>query len=139
MNKANVIRSTKFYMNVGDKIHLILKDEVGTTPVILLNSDGDDDTTLPGVPIPSEATSVLSTSFSANWGLTENATGYYLDVATDSAFTLFVSGFENKDVSNVATYSVTGLTTATIYYFRVRAYNDYQTSESSSTVTVTTA
>jgi len=96
-------------------------------------------TTLPNIPdtpVASAATNVTKTSFSANWVASARATGYYLDVATDNAFTAFVNGFDNKDVADVTTFSVTGLAAATTYYYRVRAYNTGGTNASSDTISV---
>jgi hypothetical protein len=89
----------------------------------------------PVAPVASAATSVAKTSFVANWAASTGATGYFLDVATDNAFTTFVTGYNNKDVANVTTYSVTGLTAATTYYYRVRATNG-TVSANSNTITV---
>ena len=50
----------------------------------------------------------------------------------------FVSGYEDIDVSNVTTYSVTGHTQGTTYYYVVRAYNAYGTSGDSNEITVST-
>jgi autotransporter-associated beta strand protein len=61
-----------------------------------------------------------------------------LDVATDSAFTTFVAGYNNLDVLNVATYVVAGtFSPSQLLYYRVRAKNSLATSTSSSTQTVT--
>lgn len=65
---------------------------------------------------------VAKTSFTANWSLVSGATKYYLDVATDAAFTSFVSGYNNKQVS-VNYDAVTGLTDLGHYYYRVKASN----------------
>jgi hypothetical protein len=93
----------------------------------------------PAAPVATAATNVQATSFSANWNSSSGATGYYLDVATDSGFTSFVSGYQNLDVGNVLTYSVdTNISAGTDYYYRVRAYNGSGTSSSSNTVAVTT-
>lgn len=97
--------------------------------------------TAPGTPTSSAATNVASTSFSANWsapGSGGAVLDYRLDVATDSGFTAFVSGFNGLNVGNVTTYSVTGLTGGTIYYYRVRASNDAGASSNSSTQNLTT-
>jgi uncharacterized repeat protein (TIGR01451 family) len=68
------------------------------------------------------ATNVTSSGFSANWNASTGAGGYRLDVATDSGFISFVTGYSNRDVGNVTTYPVSGLSPATTYYYRVRAY-----------------
>lgn len=85
-------------------------------------------------PVSTDATNKTSTSFSANWGTVSGATSYRLDVATDFYFQSFVSGYENINVGNVSTYSVTGLTSGITYYFRVRAVNSSFTSLSSNIV-----
>ena len=96
-------------------------------------------TTLPGVPTATAGTSITSSSFSANWSApTNGATGYYLDVSTSSTFASFVTGYNNLNVGNVTTYSVTGLSPSTTYYYRVRAYNVTGSTASSSTITVAT-
>ena len=92
----------------------------------------------PSAPVATSATAIGQTSFTSNWNAASNSAGYYLDVATDNAFTNFVSGFNNKDVLNVTTFSVTGLTANTPYYYRVRGYNSGGTSSNSNTITLTT-
>ncbi len=94
------------------------------------------------------ATNVIDTSFSANWNTQSGsgADGYTLDVATDSGFTSFVAtgcgggSCNAKAVGNVTTYSVTGLSANTTYYYRVRATDSVGggTGVNSSTITVTT-
>lgn len=79
----------------------------------------------------SDATSVGSYSFYANWLSVSTATGYYLDISTDYTFSSYLTGFNNLDVGNVTTYKVSGLTPYTCYYYRVRAYNDSETSSNS--------
>ncbi|MDF2436516.1 MAG: hypothetical protein K0Q95_892 [Bacteroidota bacterium] len=87
----------------------------------------------------SAATTINNFSFNANWTAVASATGYYLDVATDAAFTTLVSGYSNLDVANVTTYNVTGLSPGTTYYYRVRAYNNCGPNATySNTITVTT-
>ena len=114
------------------------------TADILDTSDNEDvfsPTTTPvgpDAPVATSATDIDESSFSANWNASTGATGYYLDVATDSGFTSFVSGFENKDVGDVQTYSVTGLSDGVDYYYRVRAYDDSGTGSSSNTITLET-
>ncbi len=95
--------------------------------------------TIPPNPVATAGSNVQAISFSANWNAATGAAGYYLDVATDNAFTNFVSGFNNKDVSNVTTFSVTGLSANTTYYYRTRAYNTTGTSGNSNVITQLTA
>ncbi len=98
-------------------------------------------TTLPNVlnpPVAKPATDLTQASFTANWESVIGATGYNLDVATDDSFTQPVSGFSSKDVSNLTSYPVTGLTTGTIYYYRVRSYNSGGTSGNSNIINLKT-
>ncbi|HEY4416094.1 MAG TPA: Ig-like domain-containing protein [Verrucomicrobiae bacterium] len=92
----------------------------------------------PASPVLNVAPSTNSTSFTANWNAASSATGYDLDVATDSGFSSFLTGYNNRDVGNVTTASVTGLTSSTTYYYRVRAYNASGSSGNSITNSVTT-
>ncbi|HXI72366.1 MAG TPA: fibronectin type III domain-containing protein [Verrucomicrobiae bacterium] len=94
---------------------------------------------VPSAPTANAASAITSTSFSANWSAAATATGYQLDVATDSGFTAFVPGFNNLDVGNVLTATVAGLSANTAYHYRVRAYNAGGTSGNSSTIDVTTS
>jgi hypothetical protein len=84
------------------------------------------------------ATNVASTSFSANWNATDGATGYYLDVSINNAFSSCVTGWDNFDAGNVTTYSVNlNLAGGTTYYYRVRAKNAAGTSVNSNATTLT--
>ena len=67
------------------------------------------------------------------------ATGYRLDVSTQSSFRKYVSGYQNLDVGDVTNWSVTGLVAHKAYYYRVRAYNGSTTSANSNVIKVTTA
>lgn len=93
---------------------------------------------VPTTPLANAATSITETSFVANWTASSGATMYYLDVATNSAFTAFVPGYNNLNVGNVTSYSVTGLTCNTQYFYRIRAVNSCGTSSNSNTINVTT-
>lgn len=92
----------------------------------------------PPAPTASPATNVSNTGFVANWAASNNATGYRLDVSTSSSFGSFVSGYNNLDVGNNTSRQVSGLSSGTTYYYRVRAYNSNGTSGNSSTISVTT-
>ncbi|MCU0472385.1 MAG: FG-GAP-like repeat-containing protein [Bacteroidales bacterium] len=73
-------------------------------------------------PVATAATAITQTGFTANWGSSAGATGYRIDVATDAAFTSLQSGYSNKDVGNITSSTISGLTSNTAYYYRVRAY-----------------
>jgi len=92
----------------------------------------------PPAPLAKIPTGQTNTYFSAKWNRSTGATGYYLDVATDAGFTAFVASFNNRDVANLDTFRVTGLTTNTRYYYRVRAYDGTGTSGNSNVRTAYT-
>jgi hypothetical protein len=89
-------------------------------------------------PVALGATNFAYNSFSANWNASTGATGYHLDVSTESNFASFLTGYNDLDVSNVTTYPVSGVTYGTTYYYRVRAYTANCTGENSNTITVAT-
>lgn len=92
----------------------------------------------PSAPSANPATNILQTSFYTNWDTPASAAGYRLDVATDIGFTTFVTGYNDKDIGNVTTSRVTGLTLRMKYYYRLRAYNLGGPSSNSNVVQVTT-
>jgi hypothetical protein len=91
------------------------------------------------VPIANAATNVTNSGFTANWSTVNRATGYRLDVSTDSAFTNFVGVYNNLDVGNVTHKDIIGLNAGTDYYFRVRAYDLWDMSANSNIISVTTS
>ena len=95
--------------------------------------------TPPSAPVATAGSEATAVQIAANWNISSGATGYYLDVATDSGFTSFVTGYDNLNVNNVLTYNVTGLTCGTTYYYRVRAYNTCGFGSNSNTITYSTA
>ncbi len=92
----------------------------------------------PSPPLSLAATSISSTSFKANWNASISAIGYYLDVAIDNLFSNILSSYNVKDVGNITSYIVTGLTAANTFYYRVRAYNKAGISNNSNIISATT-
>ncbi|NTW33043.1 MAG: hypothetical protein HGB12_10520 [Bacteroidetes bacterium] len=90
-------------------------------------------------PVSNAGSGASETQITANWDASTDATHYHLDVSTSNGFANFVTGFNYKNVSNVSTYNITGLTCNTTYYYRVRAENNCCTSANSSTITYATA
>lgn len=88
-------------------------------------------------PIATDATSILSTSFTANWTAPAGGTpdSYKLDVSTTSAFITYLAGYENLTV-NATSISVTGLSQNIIYYYRVRSVNVSGSSNNSNSIVV---
>ncbi|MBW4361111.1 T9SS sorting signal type C domain-containing protein [Flavobacterium taihuense] len=92
----------------------------------------------PSIPlVPSTLSLVCSaTSFYANWSASSSATKYYIDVATDAAFSTILPLYNNKDLGNVLSENVTGLTTSSTFYVRLQAVNSCGSSGYSSAIVV---
>lgn len=142
MNKSNVFRSSNFHMDEGDVLHIIIKDEVGDGVSFGLVGEtseeggGDSEGGVLAPPIALAASDVTVSGFTANWGLTEGADGYYLRVATDSDMTPAIDGYNDLDVGNVNYYDVTGLTPGVVYYYYLIAYNEDKVSVVSNVISV---
>jgi hypothetical protein len=81
-------------------------------------------TTFVSTPVATAATGVGETSFTANWNAFAGASYYLLDVSTSSSFSSFVL---QDQVVYTNSYAVTGLTSNTTYYYRLRASTTYDT------------
>ena len=125
--------SGTYYWSVQALDHTYSGSDFSTEQVVVYNTP----LTLPPVAIDPFIFSFYD--FIAIWSSSEFAIGYYLDVATDSLFNDFVSGYENFDVGNVLSYQVAGLDYDTEYFYRVRSYNcDNVSSDNSNTASVKT-
>jgi hypothetical protein len=94
--------------------------------------------TVPQAPTATAASGVATSVFTATWAVAAGATSYRLDVSATSAFTTFLTGYQDRDVGNVTSWQVTGLTPGTAYCYRIRAANTVGQSGSSATIPVTT-
>jgi hypothetical protein len=92
---------------------------------------------IPQPPVALTATGVTATGFNASWQASTGATGYRMDVGRDSLYASYVTGLQDKDVGAVTSFNVTGLTTGSRYFYRVRAVGSGGTSTSSNTIAVT--
>ncbi|MBW4891691.1 cadherin-like beta sandwich domain-containing protein [Mucilaginibacter sp. HMF5004] len=93
-------------------------------------------TTLPVAPTLTGVAGVNATSFNVDWTAGSGAASYTYDVATDAGFNSIVSGYGS--VSTTSTNAtITGLTTGTTYYFRVKAVSAGAASSSASVSTST--
>lgn len=81
------------------------------------------------------ASNVSTTSMTLTWAAVTGATGYILERATASNFG---TGLTTAYTGALLTTSVTGLTTGTTYYFRVRATKAGHTGLNSTTTTQAT-
>jgi hypothetical protein len=89
-------------------------------------------------PVVSAATEVTLSGFTAHWWALGGATGYRIDLATDSGFTNLVPGHAGRDLGNVTATVITGLESGRHYYYRVRAYDTLGTGGASSAMEVQT-
>jgi hypothetical protein len=69
-------------------------------------------------PVATAATGIGDTSFTANWNAYAGAFYYLLDVSTSPTFNTFI--LQDQVVFGIS-YTVTGLTSNTTYYYRLRA------------------
>jgi len=94
--------------------------------------------TVPAAPVAQGATKITNVGFIANWRTLSGASGYRLDVSTNSSFSTYLAGYQNLDVGTTTSRSVTGLSPNTGYYYRLRGYNGSGTSGDSNIINLTT-
>ena len=122
---------------------LVTGVSAGSTTITYTTSNGCAITasvtiTTTAIPTIGAGTAITNSSFTANWSAASGATGYYLDVSTSNTFATFLTGYNGLSVGNVTTYSISGLTSGTTYYYRVRATGACGITTYSGTTTVTT-
>jgi hypothetical protein len=91
----------------------------------------------PPAPVATAAANPGCSSFTANWNKSSGATTYYLDVAIDTSFTDFVTGYNNLNTGNSTSFNVNGLNFCTTYFYRVRAATACISNNSNTISTVT--
>jgi hypothetical protein len=95
-------------------------------------------TSIPLAPDALPPSNIASNEFKANWTSSLQATSYRLDVSENSDFTQILTNYNDLNVGNTTSYTVTGLSLLTTYYYRVRAENTLGTSDNSNFRSVTT-
>ncbi|NTW33491.1 MAG: hypothetical protein HGB12_12860, partial [Bacteroidetes bacterium] len=94
----------------------------------------------PDAPVADAATNISCTSFQANMLMSvAGVTSYCFDVATDEGFTTFVAGYNNRIVNNNTTCVVTGLSSNTTYYYRIRSFAVCYSANSNTITAITTS
>ncbi|MDD3604273.1 MAG: hypothetical protein PHD86_03690 [Kiritimatiellae bacterium] len=88
--------------------------------------------------VPQSGASTLNFEVRTYTGATAYFDNFFVGVPGGGGGSDFVPGYQNRDVGNVTTYAVTGLTEGVTYHYRVRAYNDTVTTINSGVTNVTT-
>ncbi len=88
-------------------------------------------------PLALNASDIKEGAFTANWTNVIGAESFLLDVSKNSEFTSYVEGFQSKNIQGTVA-NVTGLASATQYYYRVRAKSGNSESANSNIVKLTT-
>ena len=140
LDVGNVLNYTLTGLNPGTTYYYRVRaySNCGTSPssATMNSATTASPTTAPTV---SAATNPDCSSATLNWNSIANATAYYLDIATDSGFTNFVTNYNNLYIGYYPSgYYAGGLPAGTLYY-RVRATNGCNvTTANSNTVTFQT-
>ncbi|WOK08453.1 kelch repeat-containing protein [Imperialibacter roseus] len=91
---------------------------------------------IPANPLASGASNTGKTSFTANWNAVTGASSYFLEASTNSDMSSPLTGYDGTVAiasSNISEV-LTGLSSGTTYYYRVKAGNAAGTSSVSNTI-----
>jgi hypothetical protein len=93
---------------------------------------------VPLAPVALSATEVETVTFTTNWEVVDGAENYILEVATDSSFSEYLSGYDYHDVGLVTSHTIDNASPGTAYLYRIRAVKQDLTGAPSNVVEVTT-
>jgi hypothetical protein len=91
---------------------------------------------VPEAPVACSAVNITSNQFTARWMAADNTTHYYLDVSESTNFTATTGIYSNWSAGNATAGLVTGLTDGVTCWYRVRAANEFGSSENSNLIEV---
>ncbi|MEO8255612.1 MAG: T9SS sorting signal type C domain-containing protein, partial [Flavobacterium sp.] len=86
--------------------------------------------------LPETNMTCSATSFDLSWFAGLFATNYFIDVATDSGFIDCLAGYQNKELGNVLSETISNLLAGKTYYVRMRSENDCGVSTNSNVIEV---
>ncbi|MEO7172736.1 fibronectin type III domain-containing protein [Flavobacterium sp.] len=103
----------------------------GTTGTVSITTNGGTATSigtftvnpLPAAPTAPGNSLITGSGFTVTWAASAGAVNYVLEVYTDAGYTIAAPGSPFTVVSPTVTYAVTGLNSATPYYYRIKANN----------------
>jgi hypothetical protein len=103
----------------------------------LVDMGADEYYEIPAAPLALDPIEVGYDYFIAYWKKSLLAQGYYLDVAYDENFdSILPVAYNNFDVGNDTLQLVENLEPELVYYYRIRAYNEWGVSPNSNIITV---
>jgi hypothetical protein len=105
------------------------------SPLVQAITTCASNTGAPGTPTATATATSITPSWTAS---STSGVDYILEVATNSGFTSYISGYNNVNIGSVLTTTISGLAANTTYYVRVRAIQGDCISAVSSTLTVKT-
>ena len=95
---------------------------------------------MPDAPVATAATGITSSGFTANWNDVDGLTDYVLYVSLNNMPAdppSYIPGYDGLPI-NGTSHTLTGLQSATIYYYAVRTKSDARVSEMSNSIELQT-
>ena len=128
------------FTSAGDRTVTITKITSGLCSSVISANNMDTITVVAVLAAPTAlaGSGATCTQMTANWNALPGVTYYELDVSASNTFATLLTGYNALNVGLVTTYNITGLSSSTTYYYRVRAFNGNCISASSSTSTYAT-